>query len=586
MPSGMNRDNAVDVLFDDGLMRYARVVDVADNGLFVDLLCPDRRRELVSFDRLFVLSKMSEADLSPTTFKEFPTDPVEVLVPETSLGPWIWISGQAVSFGPGMARGECRGALAEWRCPYSGEVCQDFVPSERIRWSVQAERNARRLAYCQRIAAMGKGISSSDQEAALQDHIGPETLVKQTLQLDDRFRSLSSEEAETFVRELNGCGLDLCRCTVFVMDFVDGNLVYICQSGHSQPVHSKNRRSLASLASLYLDWKLFDRSQLAPPVLATPDRITLSVELWLEFFSHWRTEEQMELRAVCKTWDTLIAEPVVSSRITLGGYDDAKWRFRHFFPPATLYKCLQPGTHYILMAHSGFPDNAARNAAVEDMLMLSRMIRYAAQQRTGIRLRQLHIHRFDVVLAVNSAVSRASSPECVLHNDDSATVKTIVNRDFPSLQDFIAACDSLPCKAVLLTSSEVSLVYAYFFLGRMEAVMVHVEIRKVRLLIGPDFGGALWNAMDATLPVPSKQTLQELLDRLNYRNTDAQRELKQVVCQMLCALQSADPRPSAHYHGKKWCVDGLQGLQVEKLSRTARHFLLALQTVTCSRSIG
>ncbi|XP_055352272.1 uncharacterized protein LOC129598406 [Paramacrobiotus metropolitanus] len=572
MPSGMHRENAVKVLFDDGMMRYARVVDAAEDGLFVDLLCPDRRREFVPFDRLFVLSKTSEADLARICSKQSSNIPVEVLVEETKLGPWIWISGQAVRFGHGMEHG----IVVKWRRPCSGEDCTDFVPSERIRWTVQTELNLLRLAHLQRKRTTGTE-DASDYHTVL-DHVGPGTFVKQTLQLDDVFRSLSTEEIEALMKRLTGSELDALDCTVAVVDVVDGRVVYICRPSHSRRDDSWTRRVLAAVASF--DEEMVSVSKLTHEVPTAHDQMALPGELFMEVFSHLVTVTQMGLRAVCAAWNTMLYEPVLSGRITISleEYTGSLWRFHRFLPMATVYKRLQRGTQHIGMTHTGVRNMPTRSASIEDLMQLCVMINYVAQQRTGIRLRSLHLDNFSFDVLIHSALDGARVTECVLHQADASSVKTDVNWDLPQLSDLIAVCSRLPCNTLLLTRCRVHMVGAYYFLEQVEEISVSVKIRTTRLPINADFGCALWEALDAFLPVANERKLQELMERLKH-----EQELEQVVCKMLCALQSADPRPS-DYRGKQWCVDGLRGMQLEKLSRFTRLLLVRLQTMTSTPS--
>ncbi|XP_055352243.1 uncharacterized protein LOC129598388 [Paramacrobiotus metropolitanus] len=240
-----------------------------------------------------------------------------------------------------------------------------------------------------------------------------------------------------------------------------------------------------------------------------------------------------------------------------------------------------------MMTHFGVMDMPTMNAAIDDLLTLCDITRYMALQRPGIRLRHLHLNRFNFDLSLDTAGVSARTPECALHRPHLATAKPMGQWDCRPLQEFIAVCGSVPCATLLLTNCDVHLVCSYFFRQRVELISVTIKLPRTRLPIGPDFSGALWDVMDATLPAPDAQKLQELVDRVKgcrLCGTGADQELAKVVCKMLCALQAADPRPAAHYHGKQWCVDGLQGLQWEKLSRIARHFLANLRAVTSQPS--
>ncbi|XP_055356545.1 uncharacterized protein LOC129601705 [Paramacrobiotus metropolitanus] len=105
---------------------------------------------------------------------------------------------------------------------------------------------------------------------------------------------------------------------------------------------------------------------------------------------------------------------------------------------------------------------------------------------------------------------------------------------------------------------------------------VKIDVHAARLPLDGDFACALLDALDAALPIPSAQELQNLQQRLKARGKEEE-DLKAVVCKMLCAVQSCDPRPSAHYRGKNWRLNGLGNLQLEKLSRVTLHFLVEAQ---------
>ncbi|XP_055357225.1 uncharacterized protein LOC129602256 [Paramacrobiotus metropolitanus] len=112
---------------------------------------------------------------------------------------------------------------------------------------------------------------------------------------------------------------------------------------------------------------------------------------------------------------------------------------------------------------------------------------------------------------------------------------------------------------------------------RATAVLVH------RQRLTGDFGNALWSALEAQLPAPDDAELRRVSTWLatfpaHGQLTEKARESVAEICKTLCATQSADPLPSLHYRGKKWCVDGLQDLQVEKLSRIAFYVLERLNS--------
>ncbi|XP_055340231.1 uncharacterized protein LOC129589479 [Paramacrobiotus metropolitanus] len=551
--------NAVDVLGDDGMMRYGRVVDVADNGLLLDLLYPNRRREYVPFDRLFLSHETSEIDPYRRFPVEFAQFPVEVLVPETPLGPLIWLPGEAVSFGRGKPVEEIGGAIVHWRRKDSGVRCTDFIPFQRIRWPLE-------------------------EALELDRHIRPETFVKRTVPLDDEFRSLSSEEAEEIIQRLNDSETrsDIpFPCIVDVVELVNGRLGYVYQQGYREVdgvYDPRDGRVLAVRANL--EAELIRLSKLLDEFPARPDETPLTDKDWQEVLSHLGTGAQMALRAVCTAWNTLMDTPALCERILTGVDADAPTRNSDYVRLATVYHRLQPNTqHVVAQSPHGNPRGIAATMIVCDM------IRYVAQQRPGIRLRSLQLRRFPLALQINGVTGHSADSECALHQPDPAALQAAGELLSYQLEDFVAACGRLPCETVILVDCTVQLL-CYCF-SRQSArwkwrlVRVDIHIPTARLPIGPDFRCAWWNALEAALPATSGQEV-EFLDLLQYSECDKDVQLRKVVCTMLCALQSDDPRPTSHFRGKKWCVDGLElaDVHLEDLSRISRHFLAQLQRDT------
>ncbi|XP_055340299.1 uncharacterized protein LOC129589531 isoform X2 [Paramacrobiotus metropolitanus] len=111
--------------------------------------------------------------------------------------------------------------------------------------------------------------------------------------------------------------------------------------------------------------------------------------------------------------------------------------------------------------------------------------------------------------------------------------------------------------------------------------ITEIHIRTARLPLDGGLDCALWDALEAALPMPDEaeeQALRELLQRLKVGgDLKEEKTPKSAVTKALCQAQSSDPRPSTHYRGKKWCVVGLEGVQLEKLSRIALNFLVHVQ---------
>ncbi|XP_055354309.1 uncharacterized protein LOC129599964 isoform X2 [Paramacrobiotus metropolitanus] len=159
------------------------------------------------------------------------------------------------------------------------------------------------------------------------------------------------------------------------------------------------------------------------------------------------------------------------------------------------------------------------------------------------------------------------------------TALNVVRHTFrlSSLDEFIATCRHLPCDGIQVSQCRFTLSF-----GTMLGECV-IDIPRARLAVNADLTSTMWEALEAGLLRPSEEELRTLLTSLDrtadpYNNEEPQFRWKYrtLVCKVLCATQTADPRSSVHYRGKKWCVDGLQGLQMGKLSRIALHFLIQL----------
>ncbi|XP_055356677.1 uncharacterized protein LOC129601803 [Paramacrobiotus metropolitanus] len=124
--------------------------------------------------------------------------------------------------------------------------------------------------------------------------------------------------------------------------------------------------------------------------------------------------------------------------------------------------------------------------------------------------------------------------------------------------------------------------------------MLDVKIMKSRQCVTGRLDYALWSAMDAGMSAPGDTELRRLFNWLKFEKTkhelvkspnsmpDDWKKYTAMICKTLCATQTADPRPSLHYRGKKWCVDGLRCLNPEKLSRLSLHFLnLLMKALPC-----
>ncbi|XP_055355321.1 uncharacterized protein LOC129600767 [Paramacrobiotus metropolitanus] len=500
--------NSVDILGDDGMMRRGRVVDLAYHGLFIDLLCPDRHREFVPFDRLF---------------------PPYKKVNESPMGPWIWLPGEAVIFGSGVPPDEQTiGPVVHVRRTTNGTSRTEVVPSNRIR------------------------------REGSREPIRPGTFVKDSVQLDGQFRSMSAENAETLIQRLNyEVNHGHFGFTINVVSFVDARLEFIPWRDFSRPPDWHYRpadRVWARSIVLRAFWnvvaelygELSRKSNVSRDDQANnPQTESLPLELLVEVFFYLETAKQTELRSVCAAWNSMMNAPTLLACIMIIDGYDYRWD-RGFSGLATVFKRLYPGTQHVILVN----DRSLTNQRITGMMRLCKMIGYVAQQRPGIRLRNVVLRGFQFSVQVDWS---ANVSGCPVHPPDPP--------GFPRngmhlyrLQDLIAACSRLPCNTILMSNCMVRLVCCNYV---SELRRRQLTARIPQLPIRGEFGCFVWDALEAAVPMVSEWKLQEL-SRWMKGITDGR---KKSLCAMLYATQSCDPRPSSHYNGKKWMVDDLQDLQ-------------------------
>ncbi|XP_055352271.1 uncharacterized protein LOC129598405 [Paramacrobiotus metropolitanus] len=525
MPSGMN---VVQVLSSDQRMRHGRVVGVAVDGLFVDRLCANRRHEFVPFGSVFFPSPMKHNEQDSLYDKKWLSGPVEVLVPETPWGPWIWLPGE-ISCVPKLHGA----AVVNWRGLRKGEHCTDIIPIHRIR-----------------------PLRTASNHAILRIAISPGTFNKGCVDLGEEFRWVLPEKAKELVQRLNGCDLHLLS-RIVVVDLVDGLLqyIYVLSKWFSRLCFEETTERLHA-DILCLIRKFQAEAARSEDGLGT----ALSMELWQEVFSYFDAVAQTKLRAVCTSWNQIVETPLLRSTIVIRNDDKTNWNAGNFARVASLYKFLRRGTQRVLLTRLD------RLSWTQYLREVSAMIQHVVNQRTGIRLRAVYLHRVCLHLLINrgpDAVDTQTIGQCARHLCDPVLPNPFrVDPEYTAsswLEDFLAGCRSLPCDTIHLVDCVVSCGLVIRFPAGQTHFNHTIEFRISSARFRPgsaDFGCALWDAMEAGLPVPSAEKLQKLLQRMTMgRKPDDMEAAQNSLSKILCALQSADPRPSAPYRGKAWCVD-------------------------------
>ncbi|XP_055343634.1 uncharacterized protein LOC129591831 [Paramacrobiotus metropolitanus] len=88
-----HRYDCVDVWSDEGPLQFGRVVDAGSDGLFIDFLCPGRRRHFVPFGRVF---RVRGNGMVPDWMRAHATWPVEVLWRCHPHEAWTWRGARLV----------------------------------------------------------------------------------------------------------------------------------------------------------------------------------------------------------------------------------------------------------------------------------------------------------------------------------------------------------------------------------------------------------------------------------------------------------------------------------------------------------
>ncbi|XP_055351127.1 uncharacterized protein LOC129597545 [Paramacrobiotus metropolitanus] len=280
------RTNSVDILGEDGFFRHARVVDVADNGLFIDFLCPKRRRVRIPYDQVFLVNSQQLlmcSELISAIPETWAPIPVAVLRRDSPNQPWIWKAATVISLVSRMRRNAYEAFVVHWG---EGQQQTDVVHASRIRWRVSekwwAEHGAVRWVPVR--SRPEDWTNASDYMAHFPTRIQPGDFVKRSVPLPH-----ACDQPAALLERL--CGYH--RNLVFVsVDVADGRLWYI--------VRNIDRASLGVMGALS---RLSNRLSGIIPWLLLPDVVSsitdwdeLILDLWMGVFSHLDSARQHLLR--------------------------------------------------------------------------------------------------------------------------------------------------------------------------------------------------------------------------------------------------------------------------------------------------
>ncbi|XP_055348884.1 uncharacterized protein LOC129595799 [Paramacrobiotus metropolitanus] len=306
----------------------------------------------------------------------------------------------------------------------------------------------------------------------------------------------------------------------------------------------------------------------------------LSVEVWLEVFSQLDTLKQNQLRAVCETFSCLLDSAILTANIVVTTTESSQMKNydrRDYYVVTPIFKCLSSSTKRIIVAD--------RKPLLSDcdIYKVLDMIHYVAEQKSSLRLPALYFQGFRCSFQIGLSYDSVwDLDECVQHWPKPAPRKfngIIDELHVIRLDGFIAACQNLPCDGIRLLNCSVHVNHVNGWPDMLKPQFTS-KVSMARLEKANNLECAVWEAFEIGLPTPTLEQQQMLTQWLTTVASAAnQNVLVQVACKVLCATQTADRRGMLHYRGKKWCIDGLQNLQLEKLSRIAVHFLIRLAEI-------
>ncbi|XP_055349120.1 uncharacterized protein LOC129595999 isoform X2 [Paramacrobiotus metropolitanus] len=502
---------------------------------------------------------------------------------ESFSGRWTWFPVEILSGLPSnMAHTPCQVAVVQWWNKTNNTTCTDIVPIERLRYRLPtgfwALLNRSHVVQLPRpFVSTRSWLGGSALLREMVSCVENGDYFKGSLQIPEVSGSISTEE---LLKRLNSKKVrsELAQfCEVSFVEILERQLSYIVYryrtvddgkkagtprvaATHGEEFH---RRLIEHIARMQTD------------PIPTDTFGALPVKLWQEVLSHLDTLTQTKVRAVCPLWNSILDLPLLTANILISnsGSDKQKSLSRiEYDLLSPIYRCLSSATQRIVIV------NQRRMMDVNDFFVLvPNMIQWTVKQNSGVHLKAIHWVNLQCRLLIRNRADSIDYHECVLHRNTAMStghlsVSTI------GLPDFIESCRKLPCKAIQLHSCVINLEWMVsgpqFSQIRL---IVPIHIPRMRLETTSDFDCAVWDALEAALPAPSSDELQILSKWIQssaageYTSTNGR-----LLCWAMCAMHTADPRPSSHYRGKKWCVAGLQDLQLEKLSRLTQHFCIKL----------
>ncbi|XP_055341856.1 uncharacterized protein LOC129590580 [Paramacrobiotus metropolitanus] len=525
------RCDSVDVWENSGLLRYGRVVDIADNGLFIDFLCPDRRCELTPFDRIFkMFSPACATDLDLGKVGE--RCPVEVLLRPNPRSPWTWTPAELClklrkSYWPGDV-----GVVQLLNAEGVADGPLHVVPPQRLR---QPRCNLASASGPRDRAELRKYYGNKFASCVVR----PGDFFRGSVHLTAQLAGLSEEKQRrllndwleaTFSDQYCGYPFRFAR----LMD--DGRTwTYIERTLNQKTRFFRfaNRLTTDLPWMIYKALRLDTDTRLAVSNDSDDDILRLPVEVLLGVFSHLDTVQQTRMRSVCSTWAAILESAVLLSLIVIPRQsDDAA----DYSLTATLANCLNSSTQRIIII-GGDEGRVIKTGDVIGLL----------SSRCGrLRLRAICFARLACRLTLDPCQGSKRKP-----TDD-------------GLSCFAAMCSRLPCGDVVFVQSHFILTnraickYALGWPGDPGSkfkrfwdmtISTYMALARLDRESGDDAAVALWSLVETHISCSvSSEDRQTALKWLAKIRTDCQQlenensqmiDLMDLLSKTLCAVQSA-----------------------------------------------
>ncbi|XP_055355514.1 uncharacterized protein LOC129600867 [Paramacrobiotus metropolitanus] len=306
----------INVMGDDGkTLLYGRVVDLAADGLYIDLLCPNRRREFIPFHRVFLSKRADEFGFLMTQLdKTWTSVPVEVLSRKYPGGAWRWWPGELVN--------PCPTPASERHLSYalavvqgqdnSGATWTDIVGVQHIRWPVPGSWWTE------------KDIEqpSTALDVTLLRSTGPGRLVKCCPPLPPSCQGASAAQLLKALKEPLTKWMFPFDDRVVSVDFADGQVQYVVELSDGVEYAQSQDAAQHSVQSLHngmierLPDMLRRRAVPAPVEVGTPEEWrAVAFDVWQQVFSYVDTLTQTRLRAVCSAWNAILDTPGLTGNV-------------------------------------------------------------------------------------------------------------------------------------------------------------------------------------------------------------------------------------------------------------------------------